>query len=133
MAYARTRFFTLLPWAVFFVVALQWPIFAAAQNLTVQTAPARTSYYGLSQNQIEERFGKPDSERKKPNGSLEWNYGHSSIFFIDGKVSAWSDVGELNQRERIHSVKSEKPITDDSLSGIWQNPWTPPATTVAPS
>lgn len=103
------------------------PPFVRAQNLTVQTAPARTSYYGLSQSQIEERFGKADSERKKPNGSTEWVYGHSSMFFIDGKVSAWSDVGELSQRERIHSIKTEKPASDDSLSGVWQNPWTPPA------
>jgi len=63
----------------------------------------------------------------KPNGSLEWTYGRSSIFFLEGKVTAWSDVGELSQRERIRSVKSEKPNSDDSLSGVWKNPWTPPA------
>ena len=103
------------------------PFSASAENLTVQTAPARTSYYGLSQSQIEDRFGKADSERKKPNGSVEWMYGRSSMFFLDGKVTAWSDVGELSQRERIHSIKTEKPINDDSLSGVWQNPWTPPA------
>ncbi len=36
------------------------------------------------------------------------------------------ELGELQQREKIALLKSDKTKRDDSLSEEWTNPWTPP-------
>ena len=100
-----------------------------------QNAPgARTSaLYGMNEAQIGERFGRPDDVRKKSEDSVEWIYGQSTVFFIQGKVSAWSDAGELAQRERLSALQSDKALRDDSLSDQWVNPWTPPGRAAPPT
>ena len=101
---------------------------AQAQGLEPRavTAKESSSFYGLTEGQVTSRFGKPDEVTTKSNGGAEWSYGRSVIFFSGGKVMAWSDAGELQQREKIALLKSDKTKRDDSLSEEWANPWTPP-------
>ena len=102
---------------------------ASAQPITnLQTAkrPASESYYGQTEAQMTARFGRPDEVRNKTNGSSEWLYGQSTLFFSGGKVSAWSDAGELAQRAQVNTLKRDDRQASDDLSGQWENPWTPP-------
>jgi len=121
--------------AAFFVAATScFPVgvfasAALAQPASVIQAPkqaASESYYGRTEAQMTERFGRPDEVRSKPNGSSEWLYGQSTLFFSGGKVSAWSDAGELSHRAQVNTLKSDERQASDDLSGQWENPWTPP-------
>ncbi|MFN8390556.1 MAG: hypothetical protein U0136_09725 [Bdellovibrionota bacterium] len=87
--------------------------------------PKAASFYGLTASQVEARFGKPDQKISKTDGAEEWSYGKSVLFFLSGKVNAWSDAGELNNREEAASLKKAPVDHDDALSGDWPNPWTP--------
>jgi hypothetical protein len=98
---------------------------AAAQTITAPSKNAAQSYYGLTQAQIEMRFGGPDRKLEKSGGGSEWSYGNSVFFFTEGKVNAWSDGGELRQREDENALRQEPSRHDDALSGEWENPWTP--------
>lgn len=126
-------------WLVPLFLALCVLLFAdpvSAQGLEQGSVPAAkgtTSFYGLTTGQVKTRFGDPDEVRNKPSGSTEWSYGRSVIFFSNDKVTAWSDAGELVQREKMALLKSDRSKRDDTLSEEWVNPWTPPKRGVARS
>ena len=80
---------------------------------------------GLSYAEAETKFGKPDDKIEKSSGGAEWKYGSSTLFFSGGKIMAWSDAGELKTRERRVDLEKAPVKHDDSLSGEWENPWTP--------
>ena len=102
------------------------PLAASSQLPAVRGSKGSApSFYGLTEAQIESRFGKPDDKIVKPDLSTEWNYGKSIFFFAEGKVNAWSDTGELAQREDELSLQKDPVRRDDSLLGEWVNPWTP--------
>ncbi len=110
-------------------VLLSIPCHAAAQPAPTAQSPKRApseSYYGRTEGEMTQRFGRPDEIRNKSNGSAEWIYGASTLFFSAGKVSAWSDAGELSERAEVHKVKRDERETSDDLAGQWENPWTPP-------
>ena len=70
----------------------------------------------LSQKQIIKTYGKPDKIVKNAEKQSQWIYGESLIFFKEGKVTAWSDQGDL-----LNS-KSEF-IKFDIYMKNWDTPW----------
>ncbi len=116
-----------LLFAAFGLATVLFPGHSFAQPSQHSTSNRPASLYGLSESQITDRYGKPDDVKTKSDKSAEWFYGQSSVFFLEGRVSAWSDAGELQQRERLTALQADKHQRDDSLSEQWVNPWTPPA------
>ncbi len=70
----------------------------------------------LSEKQIIKTYGKPDKIVKSSKKQSQWIYGESLIFFSEGKVSAWSDQGDLLNN------KSEFLKLDIYMKN-WDNPW----------
>lgn len=86
---------------------------------------------GLSKDDLVRYLGKPDQVSSTLMGSnsddlrAEWRYGNSLVFLVDGKVTAWSDSGDLDSRRLISSLQPKNArgrLKDDSLDG-WKNAW----------
>ena len=81
---------------------------------------------GLSSEELVRKFGVPD--KKSADGLREtWTYGQSEIFITDGRVSAWSDSGDLFGRRVKAGLsprgaeKEEKPLpAGDGWVNAWQ-------------
>jgi len=71
----------------------------------------------LTEYQIIKTYGKPDNIVKSSKEDSRWLYGKSLIFFTKGKVSAWSDQGDLLSKES-GAIK-----LDHYMQG-WKNAWT---------
>ena len=95
---------------------------------------------GLSQKKIIELFGPPNRKYSSSQGSESWTYGSSIVFFTDGKVSAWSDSGELSHGQHVAAMQASHGFTGSNSfdSGHnpadageltkrkhWKNAWTP--------
>lgn len=83
---------------------------------------------GMDQKSIEAELGAPDERRGAGQGRESWLYGSSVLLFRDGRVTAWSDAGELLSRRNMAKVKRGAAGEEESVSGsslIWRNPWTP--------
>lgn len=78
---------------------------------------------GLGAKEVETRLGPPDERRVTGDGRESWIYGRSVILFNNGKVTAWSNAGEMEGRQNLADVL----IRDgaDSSKYLWENPWTP--------
>ncbi len=82
---------------------------------------------GLSREELIRYLGKPDqilTPASNPSRA-EWRYGNSLIFLVDGKVSAWSDSGDLEERKLISSLQPKNArgrLKDSNLDG-WKNAW----------
>ncbi len=97
------------------IVGLRIPIAAAEQDERLS---------GLSGKEVERRFGPPDERRSGQEGKESWLYGKSVILFRNGKVTAWSNAGEMSGRENLATVRSGED-DEESSRYLWQNPWTP--------
>lgn len=82
---------------------------------------------GLHAEEIVKRFGEPD--RKREDSSFQtasWYYGESVIFFSQNRVTAWSDIGEFENREQLQRFRLAGPPTSDHFEDQgWINAWTP--------
>ncbi len=77
----------------------------------------KLSLNDLTEYEILKTYGKPDNIEKSNKEDSRWLYGKSLIFFTKGKVSAWSDQGDLLSKES-ESIKLDRYMRD------WENPWT---------
>lgn len=79
---------------------------------------------GLSTEDITALYGAPDAKHPTRSGE-SWQYGGSSILFSENVVTGWSDIGELHEREVLHSLhrrpSSELPDPTDDKG--WSTPW----------
>ena len=78
---------------------------------------------GLSAKEVVQHFGPPDQKQKTSSGKETWSYGRSIILFRDGKISAWSDAGELAKRIKLAKL-SNKDRRATQEREHWKNPWT---------
>jgi len=104
---------------------------ASAQAPSVELSfggdPVDTLRAGLSAEYVGAQFGAPDEVVKTSAGEGErWRYGESSIFFRDGRVTAWSDNGDLGaRRERLAFTTPDKPRFKYFFQMGWKNAVTP--------
>ena len=120
-------------WVLILDTSPYLPFTASAQVLDSLQASKKQelALHGLSPSQIEEKFGKPDGEEKKSEFSFSWTYGKSAVFFLDGKVSAWSDHGDFTERSKLKELKKASPSPQKAdLRDEWVNPWTPGKKTI---
>jgi hypothetical protein len=76
---------------------------------------------GISADELTAQLGKPD-ERSGDPSSEKWKYGSSLVFLRDGKVTAWSDTGNLASRRTGRANfkrKQERRVND------WAKAWEP--------
>lgn len=107
-------------------------IHSAALCLLAQSAPVNKDYLrGLNKEELVKYLGKPDqisppsSNNTDPKARAEWRYGNSLVFLIDGKVTAWSDSGDLESRKLVSSLQPKggrARLKDGGLEG-WKNAW----------
>ena len=106
-------------------VCLGSPTFAA--DLLATETSALSPRAGMTSDDIYRSYGKPDSQETKPGNSIEtWHYGASMIFFAGGKVTGWTDRGELADHKAAHDFQpashvAQKPFAEEG----WHNAWTP--------
>mgnify|MGYP001579510534 CR=1 FL=1 len=81
---------------------------------------------GLSVAEVARGLGEPDRKGGVGGPGVEtWYYGESMVLFADGKVSAWSDHGELSEREEMHQFDSSDPAASAPVEYPgWENAWT---------
>lgn len=81
-------------------------------------------YAGLTPDQLEQNYGKPDRKTAGGPGKETWYYGASILFLTDGHVSAWSDNGELAKR-RAEAKFAFKPTAtaQEAQPEGWVNAW----------
>jgi hypothetical protein len=98
-----------------------------------QSASSNKDYLrGLSKDELIKYLGKPDqvstpssNDVNSSNPRAEWRYGNSLVFLIDGKVTAWSDSGDLESRKIVSSLQPKGGrgrLKDTGLAG-WKNAW----------
>lgn len=80
---------------------------------------------GLKQEQIAEKFGKPDQVSVKSKSQFQWIYGQSIVFFQDDLVVAWSDNGDLSSRANLETIRDSSNADYADFIKKWKNPWTP--------
>jgi len=87
----------------------------------------------MSKDELVKYLGKPDqisspstsSTNSTPSPRAEWRYGNSLVFLVDGKVTAWSDSGDLESRKLVSSLQpkgSRARMKEGGLEG-WKNAW----------
>ncbi|MCB0323086.1 MAG: hypothetical protein KDD69_05910 [Bdellovibrionales bacterium] len=97
----------------------------AAQVLT-EPRQAASALKGLTTSEVEQHFGPPDKRLNQTENAETWSYGRSIVLFKEGRVTAWSSAGELEQRRRVAQLQPEKkPEPQQFSSTEWENPWTP--------
>jgi len=78
---------------------------------------------GVTETELVEILGEPDQIESGQGITKNWRYGASSVFLLDGKVSGWTDGGDLEQRVRFgldfRPGKSRKIY----FSYNWLNAW----------
>jgi hypothetical protein len=81
---------------------------------------------GLSVAEVARALGEPDRKGGAGGPGVEsWYYGESMVLFADGKVSAWSDHGELSEREEMHQFDSSDSTASAPVEYHgWENAWT---------
>ena len=82
---------------------------------------------GMSVSQVEELFGAPDTKSVRQGANREsWYYGGSVVFFLNEKVTAWSDNGSLSERQAMAKFQTQNDGDSEILyEGGWLNIWTP--------
>jgi len=82
---------------------------------------------GMTKEEVQQRFGKPD-EIIQSSAELEtWRYSESKVWFQSGKVTLWDDNSETLARrssEQKFFVK-EKQLSYGVSEKGWINDWTP--------
>ena len=78
---------------------------------------------GMSATEVENLFGEPDERRASKEGKETWLYGNSVILFRSGSVTAWSDAGEMSQRQNLASLKANQDARGARYR--WKNSWEP--------
>lgn len=96
-----------------------------AESAQESYRPAPFKLKGLTKKEILSKFGKPDRSQKKIPGRETWLFGQSMIFFSKEKVMAWTDSGELAQRNNLSAVRPLNPKGLARYSNSWENAWTP--------
>lgn len=93
------------------------------------------SLKGKTPNAVTKRLGRPD--KKNVSGGVEvWSYGKSTVTFTRGRVSGWSDLGDLDAHALAPkpslnpiraAVKTKSPSEErDPVRRLqWINDWTP--------
>ena len=102
------------------------PTAAAAQSVqpsVPNTAPA--SLKDLSVEEVLKQFGPPDEKKQHSNDRESWFYGRSMIFFNQGKVSAWSNAGEISSRKNLAQIQAPAEEASPKRAENWLNDWTP--------
>ena len=105
----------------------------SALSVCAQNASPNKEYLrGLSKDELVKYLGKPDQissptskNEANENQRAEWRYGNSLVFLVDGKVTAWSDSGDLESRKLVSSLQSKGArarMKDAGLDG-WKNAW----------
>lgn len=88
-----------------------------------QNAAVDEGLKGMSPEEVLERFGKPDRSDESVEERQIWYYGKSMILFNNGKVSAWSNTGELQGRNNLSTIRDKRRV--NSFAANWVNVWTP--------
>lgn len=99
---------------------LGWVSIAGVLQAQVQ----RVDLQGLGVEEVQATFGTPDQKTASESGRETWSYGRSIILFREGKVSAWSDAGELSRRKNLAKVQNKDVLAEQERE-LWKNPWTP--------
>lgn len=82
---------------------------------------------GATQAEVSRALGEPDS-REQPRAEVEiWNYGNSLVLFSGGRVSGWTDQGELAERKDLQEFsRPTNSVRAPEFSELgWHNAWTP--------
>ena len=93
-----------------------------------KTMEGPSSYAGLTEEEVSLRLGPPDENRAAGDPQRQtWVYGRSLLFFTDGRVAAWSDNGDLRNRESLAKLRDNTvpKKREQAEERIWQNAWTP--------
>lgn len=125
-------------WKVFFVLPLLpiclYVFSALAEDASNAILPLEMSAEeevvhleaGLESEEVIERLGIPDrKEGPGKTGTESWHYGASVIFFAEGKVSAWSIIGNslsLRQKMQVRRKKLLSVRRSFAEQG-WRNAW----------
>ncbi len=81
---------------------------------------------GLSEGDVLERFGEPDSKSPASTGTTQsWHYGQSIIFLTSGVVSAWTNADDLSVRGeqrllRRRTSPAQAPYAKFGWSSAWE-------------
>jgi hypothetical protein len=120
----------LITFGIFFALFID----NTALLLHAQVSASNKEYLrGLSQDELMKYLGKPDQIAKQGASAdstsdkkrSEWRYGNSLVFIVDGKVTAWSDSGDLEARKLVSSLQPKNGrgrLKDGGLEG-WKNAW----------
>lgn len=111
-------------------------IFPAALSVPFPTATAiaqelrwesekELALKGSTLEQVRAVLGTPDAERNEAEGATSWVYGRSLVFFRNGRVTAWSNAGELEKRRNLARVAEDQGTEYEEFSSSWKNDWTP--------
>lgn len=98
---------------------------AGAEDTLSGARASLRSISALTTEEISKQFGPPD-KREAKDSREQWFYGTSVIFFTNGKVSAWSDAGELEERHLLASLApAPKSKTENEALQPpgWKNAW----------
>ena len=103
-----------------------------SRALAQSTSLIKEYLRGLSKEELVKYLGKPDQisvPLAKENGSdnqrAEWRYGNSLVFLVSGKVTAWSDSGDLESRKLLSGLQpkgARARLKEGGLEG-WKNAW----------
>lgn len=105
----------------------------SAQTAPPITAPSKAKVSGLpiradmTPEEVQKYFGLPDTKSlRQGSRRMSWYYGNSVIFFLDNRVSAWTNDGTLTERQEMAQFQPEAAVESDILyEGGWLNAWTP--------
>lgn len=118
----------LLIWKIVLASALltAFPAVGSTQS-AVESSRVDVGLKGLSGEEVEARFGAPDRRQADSDGRETWSYGRSLILFQGGRVSAWSNTGELERRSNVRELHDNNTpnLEVEYSSTAWSNPWTP--------
>ncbi len=101
------------------------PLCALAQDTRLPAMQGLRGIKGLRASQVMRRFGEPDARRGDARVSGTWKYGSSILIFSKGRVTSWSDAGELASRQNLALIKETGLSDYEVFSATWENAWTP--------
>ena len=79
---------------------------------------------GQSVHELLRSHGAPDKKipRRQLNAEI-WSYGESLIFVTSGRVTGWTDSGELMERAQQNEREHEARTGDSFVHSGWKNEW----------
>ena len=110
---------------LFAFVALNVLCWGDCARCEAETETGRFLLAGLSVDEVAHLFGPPSHKNEKRKGRETWIYGKSTVMFTDGKVTAWSNFGDLDEHKNLAAVQREDEDIQEYYDREWLNLWTP--------